>query len=65
MTGCAPIQYVTRRRIGDAQNLLLSTDKTITDIAMECGYNNSNYFQVVFNNFVGMPPGKYRKTWKK
>lgn len=65
MTGCAPIHYVTRRRIGDAQNLLLSTDKTITDIAMECGYNNSNYFQVVFNNFVGMPPGKYRKTWKK
>lgn len=30
---------------------------------MQCGYNNSNYFQSVFSNIVGMPPGKYCKTW--
>ncbi|MCH4167368.1 MAG: AraC family transcriptional regulator [Megasphaera sp.] len=64
MLGYSPIQYITHRRIGEAQNLLLSTNHTITEIAMRCGYNNSNYFQVVFNNIVGMPPGKYRKAWK-
>ncbi|WP_298013888.1 AraC family transcriptional regulator [uncultured Megasphaera sp.] len=63
-TGYAPMQYVTQRRIGEAQNMLLSTDLTVTEIAMRCGWNNSNYFQSVFSNVVGMPPGKYRKAWK-
>ena len=62
--GYSPMQYITRRRIGEAQNLLITTNRTVTDIALQCGYNNSNYFQVVFNNIVGMPPGKYRKAWK-
>ncbi|MDM8143830.1 helix-turn-helix transcriptional regulator, partial [Megamonas hypermegale] len=60
----SPMQYVIQQRIKEAQNLLLSTDLTITEIAFHCGYNNSNYFQSVFNNIVGMPPGKYRKSWK-
>lgn len=64
LLGYSPIQYVIQRRIGEAQNLLLTTDFTVTDIALRCGYNNSNYFQSVFNNLVGMPPGKYRKTWR-
>ena len=63
--GYSPMQYVIRQRIKEAQNLLISTDLTITEIAFHCGYNNSNYFQSVFNNIVGMPPGKYRKSWKK
>lgn len=62
--GYSPIQYIIQRRLGEAQNLLLTTDLTITEIALRCGYNNSNYFQVVFNNMVGMPPGKYRKSWR-
>ena len=62
--GYSPMQYVIQQRIKEAQNLLLSTDLTITEIAFHCGYNNSNYFQSVFNNIVGMPPGKYRKSWK-
>lgn len=65
LLGYSPIQYVIQRRIGEAQNLLLTTDLTVTEIALRCGYNNSNYFQSVFNNLVGMPPGKYRKTWGK
>ncbi len=63
--GCSPIQYMIHRRIGEAQNLLINTDYTITEIALRCGYNNSNYFQVVFNTIVGMPPGKYRKSWRQ
>ncbi len=63
--GYSPMQYVIQQRIREAQNLLLSTDLTITEIAFHCGYNNSNYFQSVFNNIVGMPPGKYRKSWKE
>ena len=65
LTGSSPMSYIIRRRIDEAQSLLLTTNLTITAIAMECGYNNSNYFQSVFKNIVGMTPGKYRKMWKQ
>lgn len=65
LMGVSPMSYIIRRRIDEAQSLLLTTNLTITAIAMECGYNNSNYFQSVFKNIVGMTPGKYRKMWKQ
>ena len=57
------MQYIIRRRIGEAQNLLIGTDRSITEIAFSCGYNNSNYFQSVFKRLVGMTPGQYRRDW--
>ncbi len=65
MVGYSPMQYVMRRRVGEAQNLLLNTEDSITKIAMWVGYNNSNYFQLVFSTIVGMSPGRYRKSWVK
>lgn len=62
--GFSPMQYVTRRRIGEAQNLLINTQLSITEIAANVGYNNSNYFQNVFRKAVGLTPGNYRKKWK-
>lgn len=62
-TGFSPMQYVNRRRIGEAQNLLISTKLSITDIAVQVGYNDSNYFQKVFHKNVGITPGYYRKKW--
>ena len=62
--GISPIQYVTRRRIGEAQNLLINTNLNITEIALSVGYTNSNYFQNVFRKAVGLTPGVYRKKWK-
>jgi len=63
--GFSPMRYVVLRRIGEAQNLLINTDMTITRIAMSVGYNNSNYFQNVFKNFMQMTPREYRKRWTK
>lgn len=63
-TGFSPMQYVTRRRIGEAQNLLINTQLSITEIAVNVGYNNSNYFQNVFKKIVGYTPGSYRKRWQ-
>ncbi|MBQ3451499.1 MAG: helix-turn-helix transcriptional regulator, partial [Selenomonadaceae bacterium] len=50
--GISPMRYVVLRRLGEAQNLLINTDMTITRIALSVGYNNSNYFQNVFKNFM-------------
>lgn len=59
----SPKHYQTRRRIGEAQNLLLSTDLGITEIANAVGYDNVNNFHRIFHNLVGIPPARYKKFW--
>ena len=61
--GMAPLQYIIRRRIGLAQRLLVRTDKSITDISMEIGYDNVSHFNNQFKRFVGTSPQNYRKLW--
>ncbi len=58
--GSSPMQYRTRRRIGEAQSLLTSTDGNITYIASIVGYDDPNRFTQVFSKLVGMSPRKYR-----
>lgn len=63
MTGYSPIRYITKRRIGEAQSLLISTTKSITDIALEVGYDSPGYFDRVFSKEIGMTPKKFRKEY--
>lgn len=65
IVGYSPMQYVIRRRIGEAQSLLINTDYSVTQIASSVGYNNTNHFHSVFNKMVGMTPAKYRNYWVK
>ncbi len=57
---CSLMQYRTRRRVGEAQSLLTSTDCSVTNIASVVGYDDPNRFSQVFSKIVGMPPSKYR-----
>lgn len=57
---CTPIQYVIRRRMARAQTLLASTRDTIQHIAAQCGYDNYNYFTVLFRKTTGKTPREYR-----
>ena len=61
--GLAPGQYLIRLKIGRAQKLLIGTDKTITEISMELGYENVSHFNNQFKKFVGASPQNYRKLW--
>lgn len=63
MTGYSPIQYITRRRVGEAQSLLLTTDYTVTQIAAMVGYSNPSHFNQHFTRYVGMTPRNYRKNY--
>lgn len=62
-TGYSPIQYVIRRRIGQAQSYLMHSDMSIADIAEAVGYKNVNHFHNAFTKCVGIAPGKYRKNF--
>lgn len=62
VSGYSPMQYLMRRRIGEAQNLLVSTDLPIARIAEMVGYETQNYFNLQFSKHVGMPPRKFRQS---
>jgi AraC-like DNA-binding protein len=42
------------------QFLLVTTEKSIKEIAISCGFHDTDYFYRVFKKRVGTTPGKYR-----
>ena len=54
-------QYLNDVRIDRARKLLLTTNKSITEIALECGYNNISYFIMTYRTHRGITPGEDRK----
>lgn len=62
MTGKSPIQYLNSYRIEIACNMLLSTDLSITDICLSCGFNDLSYFIKIFKKEKNMSPKKFRSS---
>ncbi len=63
MSGYSPMQYLLRRRIGEAQTLLITTELPVGQISELVGYETQSYFNLQFTKHVGMPPSKYRKNY--
>lgn len=63
ITGYSPMQYMLRRRIGEAQTLLINSKYSITKVASLVGYGNPNYFNIIFTKKIGVSPSQYRKTY--
>lgn len=61
MCGYSPMKYLLRRRIGEAQTLLLTTDLSISEIGGRVGYETTSYFSAQFTRYVGVSPKVYRK----
>jgi AraC-like DNA-binding protein len=57
-------EIIETRKLIEAKNLLISTDKTISEIAFELGYNESSYFSKVFKKKSGQSPGEFRDEMK-
>lgn len=58
------MEYVKSVRIGIAAKLLAETDKPITQICYECGYNNLANFNHYFKVIMQKTPSEYRKDFK-
>lgn len=54
-------EYLNNVRICHAEKLLIETKKSITAIALECGFESSNYFGDIFRKINGVSPSQYRK----
>ena len=63
--GCPFRKYINRLRLEDARQLLRSTDKTVMDIMLSCGFNNQSSFNRVFQEEMGMTPREYRRQEKE
>ncbi len=59
--GCTVTEYIQRRRMGQAEHLLSSTDLTIGQIAQTVGYSSAGRFAELFHLSTGLLPGEYRK----
>lgn len=62
-TGLTFMEYVKRVRVGMAAKLLAETDKQITQICFESGYNNLANFNHYFKSIMAKTPSAYRKSF--
>lgn len=60
-TGKSVFDYLLNRRIQEAMILLRSGDDKVSNIAMECGFNDLSYFSRKFKATVGRSPAAYRQ----
>ena len=60
-TGFGYREYLVLVRIQAASVMLLETNKSIAEIALSCGFRDSNYFGDAFKRGKGVSPSKYRK----
>ncbi len=59
MTRRTPIDYLNRYRIDCACQELSTTEKSVTEVALDCGFNDISYFIKLFRRYKGISPGKY------
>ncbi len=64
-TGITFFQYLNIIRLQNAEKLLVTTNKSITEIALECGFSTTQYFNSVFVRATGYSPSLYRKSYYK
>ena len=63
-TNKTPIEYLTEYRLSRAIHLMAQTDKSITQIALSCGFSDSSYFGKIFLYKYKMTPLQYKKRIK-
>lgn len=60
-TGKAPMEYVNQLRLECAKKMLLAADRSITEIAVSCGFGSPSYLSSCFQKEYRMTPSEYRR----
>jgi len=64
-TGSTLTHYVQNRRIQAAKMLLAETDRTVSEVGRQVGFENDNYFIKIFKRWCGTTPSEFRKQHPK
>jgi len=60
--GDSPHEFILRRRVERAQGMMLSTRRSLRDIAAECGLADQAHLTRLFRRFVGETPAAWRRA---
>ncbi|MEL6332611.1 MAG: helix-turn-helix domain-containing protein [Cyanobacteria bacterium J06633_23] len=60
--GVSPYQYLLQQRVERAKHLLRHTDRLITTIALDCGFNSHSHLSKQFRQLTGVTPKVYRTS---
>ena len=61
-TGLTPHRYLLLCRVNRAKEMMKDPDRTLTEIALDCGFNSSSQFSVVFRRIEGVSPRSFRRS---
>ena len=61
VTGLRPMEFINRKRIEKAQELLITTTMSQKKISEEAGFNSQQYYTRIFKKISGCTPVEYRK----
>jgi AraC family transcriptional regulator len=60
-TGISPHRWLMQRRVDVAKDLMLSTDTSLVEISLKCGFSDQSHFTRVFAEATGETPGRWRQ----
>lgn len=60
-TGVSFTDYVNKKRLNKAIELLVSSDNTVDSICADVGFNDKKHFYELFRRYVGTTPGTIRR----
>ncbi len=61
-TGLSPRQYVIRRRVERARDLLLTTAEPISEIALRCGFAHQSHLARAMRKLIGLTPAEIARS---
>lgn len=64
-TGCPPHQFLLRARVERAKELLRTSDKTVIEVALACGFQSSQQLAKVFQRLLKATPTNYRREFER
>lgn len=63
--GDSPHTFIMRKRVERAQNLMISTSDSLSEIACDCGLVDQAHLTRLFRKFVGDTPLAWRRKWRQ
>lgn len=60
-----PLKFINKVRIDNSCEMLISSNATLSEIALDCGFYDHSYFTKIFKNQMGLTPIQYRKQYFK
>jgi len=65
VTGLSASSYIAYCRVQKAHRLVTTTDLSLTEVSVACGYNSLSYFSTTFHHAFGMMPTDLRQKCRQ